>query len=77
MEVHCFLQYIVDEMNILTTVMVKPDKEKVYYPNSVLATKPISNFYRSTESQGDTVEFKIDFMTPLAKIGDMKESIKK
>ncbi|XP_073525322.1 uncharacterized protein [Phyllobates terribilis] len=68
--------FVVEEMNILTTVMLKPDKEKVYYPNSVLATKPISNFYRSPESQGDTVEFCIDFMTPLAKIGELKDRIK-
>ncbi|KAL8152305.1 hypothetical protein V2J09_010065 [Rumex salicifolius] len=67
---------LVEEMNILTTVMLRPDKEKVYYPNSVLATKPISNFYRSPDNQGDTVEFWIDFMTPIAKIGELKERIR-
>ncbi|KAK8277643.1 hypothetical protein V6Z12_D10G284700 [Gossypium hirsutum] len=37
------------QMNILTTVFLKLDNEKVYYPNSVLATKPISNSYRSPD----------------------------
>ncbi|KAK2994023.1 hypothetical protein RJ640_018780 [Escallonia rubra] len=69
-------QMIVEEMNILTTVFLKFDNEKIYYPNSVLATKPISNFYRSPE-MGDSLEFSIDFMTPVEKIGTLKETIKK
>ena len=52
---------LVEETNILTTVFLKLDNEKVYYPNSVLATKPISNYYRSPD-MGDTVEFSIDFV---------------
>lgn len=67
---------MVEEMNILTTVFLKLNNEKVYYPNSVLATKPISNYYRSPD-MGDTVEFCIDFMTPLEKIGALKEKIKR
>ncbi|KAL0323718.1 UNVERIFIED_CONTAM: Mechanosensitive ion channel protein 10 [Sesamum calycinum] len=63
-------------MNILTTVFLRFDNEKIYYPNSVLATKPISNFYRSPD-MGDSLEFSIDFKTPLEKIGAMKEKIKK
>ncbi|KAI3968471.1 hypothetical protein MKX01_007781 [Papaver californicum] len=39
------VQMIVEEMNILTTVFLRFDMEKIYYPNSVLSTKPISNFY--------------------------------
>ncbi|KAK9741576.1 hypothetical protein RND81_03G114400 [Saponaria officinalis] len=66
---------IVEEMNILTTVFLKVDKEKVYYPNSVLATKAIGNYYRSPD-QGDTVEFSIDYRTPLPKIAQLKERIK-
>ncbi|KAL6512233.1 hypothetical protein OROHE_019845 [Orobanche hederae] len=42
----------------------------------VLATKPISNFYRSPD-MGDSLEFCIDFRTPLEKIGSLKERIKK
>ncbi|XP_022731931.1 mechanosensitive ion channel protein 10-like [Durio zibethinus] len=41
------VQMVVEEMNILTTVFLRYDNEKIIYPNSVLATKPISNFYRS------------------------------
>ncbi|KAL9230491.1 hypothetical protein vseg_005833 [Gypsophila vaccaria] len=66
---------IVEEMNILTTVFLKVDKEKVYYPNSVLATKAIGNYYRSPD-QGDTLEFAIDYRTSLEKIKQLKESIK-
>ncbi|XP_050220240.1 mechanosensitive ion channel protein 10-like [Mercurialis annua] len=66
---------LVEEMNILTTVFLKLDNEKIYYPNSVLATKPISNYYRSPD-MGDTVEFSIDFATPTEKIGLLKDKIK-
>ncbi|KAK6786299.1 hypothetical protein RDI58_014824 [Solanum bulbocastanum] len=66
----------VEEMNILTTVFLKFDNEKLYYPNSVLATKPISNFYRSLD-MSDSFEFSIDFRTRLEKIGFLKEKIKK
>ncbi|GER32083.1 mechanosensitive ion channel protein 10 [Striga asiatica] len=70
------VQMIVEEMNILTTVFLRYDNEKIFYPNSVLATKPISNFYRSPD-MGDSLEFGIDFRTPLEKIGALKEKIKR
>ncbi|KAK8535319.1 hypothetical protein V6N12_056841 [Hibiscus sabdariffa] len=70
------VQLLVEEMNILTTVFLKLDNEKVYYPNSVLATKAISNYYRSPD-MGDGIEFSIDFMTPTKTIGRLKEEIKK
>lgn len=69
-------QMIVEEMNILSTVFLRFDNEKIYYPNNVLATKPVSNFYRSPD-MGDSFEFCIDFKTPLEKIGHLKEEIKK
>ncbi|KAL7001813.1 hypothetical protein U1Q18_002961 [Sarracenia purpurea var. burkii] len=68
------VQMIVEEMNILTTVFLRYDNEKIYYPNSVLATKPISNFYRSPD-MGDSLEFSIDFTTPVEKIGALKDKI--
>jgi small-conductance mechanosensitive channel len=67
---------LVEEMNILTTVFLKLNNEKLYYPNSVLATKPISNYYRSP-NMGDSVEFSVDFMTPVEKIGALKEKVKR
>ncbi|KAH6774175.1 mechanosensitive channel of small conductance-like 10 [Perilla frutescens var. hirtella] len=70
------VQMIVEEMNIFTTVFLKADNEKVFYPNAVLAMKPISNFYRSPD-MGDSLEFSIDFKTPMEKIGTLKEKIKK
>lgn len=67
---------IVEEMNILTTVFLRFDNEKIYYPNSVLLTKPISNFNRSPE-MSDTIEFAIDVSTPADTFMAMKEAIKK
>nr|XP_043625162.1 mechanosensitive ion channel protein 10-like [Erigeron canadensis] len=69
------VQLIVEEMNILTTVFLRYDNEKIYYPNSVLSTKPISNFNRSPD-MGDNVEFSIDFTTPFEKIGLLNDKIK-
>ncbi|KAK1417028.1 hypothetical protein QVD17_26150 [Tagetes erecta] len=70
------VQMIVEEMNILTTVFLRYDNEKIYYPNAVLSTKPISNFYRSPD-MGDDAQFSIDFGTPIEKIGLLKDKIKK
>ncbi|KAJ7966374.1 Mechanosensitive ion channel protein [Quillaja saponaria] len=70
------VQLLVEEMNILTTVFLKLDNEKIYYPNSVLATKPISNYYRSPD-MFDSVEFSIDFTTPMERIGELKKKMKK
>ncbi|CAK7352822.1 unnamed protein product [Dovyalis caffra] len=67
---------LVEEMNILNTVFLKLDNEKIYYPNSVLSTKPIGNYFRSPD-MGDGVEFAIDFATPVEKIGLLKDKIKK
>lgn len=69
------VQMIVEEMNILTTIFLKYDNEKIIYPNSVLATKPISNFYRSPE-MSDSVEFAIDFSTTMETISALKTRIK-
>ncbi|KAK4850200.1 hypothetical protein QYF36_004731 [Acer negundo] len=68
------VQMIVEEMNILTTVFLRYDMEKIYYPNSVLITKAISNFRRSPE-MGDSVEFTIDVSTPVDDINAMKKAI--
>ena len=69
----CF-QMLVEEMNLLSTVFLKLDNEKVYYPNAVLATKPISNYFRSPD-MSETVEFSIAFSTPIPKIAHLKERI--
>ena len=71
-----FLQLRVEEINILTTVFLKPNNEKVSYPNSVLATKPISNYSRSPD-MADTVEFSIDYGTPAQAIELLKDRIKR
>ncbi|KAK4769324.1 hypothetical protein SAY86_027474 [Trapa natans] len=66
---------VVEEVNILTTVFLRYDNEKIFYPNSVLATKPISNFYRSPE-MSDSVEFSIHFSTSVESIAALKSKIK-
>ncbi|KAK6118841.1 hypothetical protein DH2020_047408 [Rehmannia glutinosa] len=68
------VQMVVEEMNILTTVFLKFDNHKIYYPNSVLSTKPIHNYYRSPE-MGDAIDFCIHISTPFEKIALMKERI--
>ncbi|CAH8271632.1 unnamed protein product [Arabidopsis lyrata] len=65
---------LVEEIDLLTTVFLKIDNEKVFYPNSVLISKPISNFYRSPD-MGDYVDFAIAFSTPAEKIGSLKGKI--
>ncbi|CAH9126589.1 unnamed protein product [Cuscuta epithymum] len=69
------VQMIVEEMNILTTIFLRYDNEKIYYPNSVLANKPISNFKRSPD-MSDTFEFSVDFHTHVEKIGALNEKVK-
>ncbi|KAG8094207.1 hypothetical protein GUJ93_ZPchr0012g19763 [Zizania palustris] len=69
------IQMVVEEMNILTTVLLKNDNEKIYYPNSVLSTKPISNFYRSPNMY-DTIDFAIDVSTSIERIAALKSRIK-
>ncbi|KAJ4967119.1 hypothetical protein NE237_018968 [Protea cynaroides] len=69
------VQMIVEEMNILTTVFLRYDNEKIYYPNSVLSTKPISNFYRSPE-MSESMEFSVDVSTSMESIGALKARIK-
>lgn len=61
-------------MNILTTVFLRYDQQIVIYPNSVLLTKPIGNYFRSP-GMGDAVEFSIHVSTPWKKIEDMKQRI--
>ncbi|XP_010314844.2 mechanosensitive ion channel protein 6-like [Solanum lycopersicum] len=68
------VQMVVEEMNILTTVFLRYDNQKIIYPNSVLSTKPISNYYRSPD-MGDSVDFSIHISTPMEKIAMMKEKI--
>ncbi|KAF3327984.1 mechanosensitive ion channel protein 6-like protein [Carex littledalei] len=68
------VQVVVEEMNIMSTVFLRYDNLKIYYPNSILATKPISNYYRSPD-MGDSIDFAIQVATPLEKIAKMKERI--
>ncbi|KAG4199987.1 hypothetical protein ERO13_A05G182200v2 [Gossypium hirsutum] len=68
------VQMVVEEMNILTTVFLRYDGQKLVYPNSLLSTKPIGNFYRSPDMV-ETLQFCIHVSTPPEKIATMKERI--
>ncbi|KAI3960686.1 hypothetical protein MKX01_003860 [Papaver californicum] len=68
------VQMVVEEMNILTTVFLRFDNQKIIYPNSVLATKPISNYYRSPD-MGDAIDFCVHVSTPVEKISTMKHRL--
>lgn len=63
-------------MNILTTVFLGDADAKVWFPNSVLATKPIANFYRSPD-MGDSFDFIVSASTTAEKIGLLKGRIEK
>ena len=65
---------VVEEMNILTTIFLRYDNQKITYPNAVLATKAINNYYRSPD-MGDAVEFCVHISTPPEKIAHMKQRI--
>ncbi|KAJ7978663.1 Mechanosensitive ion channel protein [Quillaja saponaria] len=68
------VQMVVEEMNILTTVFLRYDNLKITFPNSVLSTKPINNYYRSPD-MGDAVEFCIHVSTPADKIALIRQRI--
>ncbi|XP_022140879.1 mechanosensitive ion channel protein 6-like isoform X2 [Momordica charantia] len=68
------VQMVVEEMRILTTVFLRYDNQKITYPNSVLATKAIGNYYRSPD-MGEGVDFYVHISTPSKKVSLIKEQI--
>ncbi|XP_039015162.1 mechanosensitive ion channel protein 8-like [Hibiscus syriacus] len=68
------VQVVVEEMNILTTVFLRYDNMKMVFPNSVLSTTPIGNFYRSPDML-DLIDFTIHIVTPVEKIAIVKQRI--
>ncbi|KAI3774258.1 hypothetical protein L1987_48806 [Smallanthus sonchifolius] len=68
------VQMVVEEMNIMNTIFLRSDNQKVYYPNSTLATRSISNFYRSPD-MSDAIDFLIHVGTPVDKISIIKQRI--
>uniref|UniRef100_A0A7N0ZYQ3 Mechanosensitive ion channel protein n=1 Tax=Kalanchoe fedtschenkoi TaxID=63787 RepID=A0A7N0ZYQ3_KALFE len=67
-------QLVVEEMNILSTVFLRYDNQKVVYLNSLLALRAIHNFYRSPD-MGDAVDFCVHIATPAEKIALIKQRI--
>ncbi|GMJ08096.1 MscS-like 8 [Hibiscus trionum] len=68
------VQLVVEEMNILTTVFLRYDNLKMVFPNSVLSSTPIGNFYRSPDMV-DLIEFMVHIATPVEKIALVKQRI--
>lgn len=68
------IQMVVEEINILTTVFLKYDNQKIFFPNYILNTKPIYNFYRSPD-MGDAIELCFHVATPGEKIALMRQRI--
>ena len=58
----------------MTTIFLRYDNLKVYYPNTQLATLPIMNYYRSPD-MGDAVDFSVNVATPAEKLALMKERL--
>ncbi|MQL91778.1 hypothetical protein Taro_024397 [Colocasia esculenta] len=69
------VQMVVEEMNILTTVFLRYDNQKITYPNHELATKTIGNYYRSPD-MGESIDFCIHVATPVEKVAVMKQRIR-
>ena len=65
---------IVEEMNILNTIFLRWDNQKIMYPNSTLALRPIGNYYRSPD-MSDSIDFCVHIATPAEKIALMKQRI--
>ncbi|KAL1811620.1 hypothetical protein ACET3Z_021685 [Daucus carota] len=68
------VQMIVEEMNILTTVFLRFDSQKIIYPNSTLSTMPIHNLYRSPDMD-ESIDFFFHIATPVEKVNVMKQRI--
>ncbi|XP_076942681.1 mechanosensitive ion channel protein 6-like [Bidens hawaiensis] len=68
------VQMIVEEMNIMNTIFLRGDNQKIYFPNSTLATRSIGNYYRSPDMT-DTIDFLIHVNTPVDKLALIKQRI--
>ncbi|KAF5786222.1 putative mechanosensitive ion channel MscS, LSM domain superfamily [Helianthus annuus] len=68
------VQLIVEEMNIMNTIFLRGDNQKVYFPNNTLATRSIGNYYRSPDMV-DTIDFLIHVGTPADKLSLIKQRI--
>jgi len=59
---HILLEMVVEKMTTLTLVFLLYDNEEIYYPNSQLATNPISILYCSP-NMNVAVELIVDVST--------------
>ncbi|GAQ91717.1 hypothetical protein KFL_008380070 [Klebsormidium nitens] len=66
--------YVVEEMQLLSTILLAADNSKVYYSNNQLALKVISNYYRSPD-QIELIDLALGWGTPQKKIEEMRACI--
>ncbi|GKV25440.1 hypothetical protein SLEP1_g34879 [Rubroshorea leprosula] len=69
-------EMVVEKINLSTTVFRKESKEKIIYPNSVLTTMPIKNFYWGTADVKDSLEFTIAGNTTKDELKKLYDDIK-
>lgn len=67
---------VVEGMQILKTAFLTATNEKAYYPNAILAIKPIKNLYRSPD-MNDYIDFTIDACTPIQTLEALKRLIER
>lgn len=65
---------IVQNIEIFTTTLVKWDGVKVYWPNSILATKDIENIRRSA-CQSETIDISIGSSTSTDRLWELKKQL--
>ncbi|PSS12131.1 Mechanosensitive ion channel protein [Actinidia chinensis var. chinensis] len=65
---------IVEQMNILTTVFLRFNNQKICCPNSTLSTKPIGNYHCSPD-MGDSIDFCVHIATLAEKIALTRQRI--
>ena len=66
--------YVVEEMQLLSTILLAADNSKTFFANNQLALKVIGNYYRSPD-QIELIDLALGWGTPIKKIEDMKACI--
>jgi small-conductance mechanosensitive channel len=66
--------YVVEEMQLLSTIVLAADNSKVYFNNNQLALKVISNYYRSPD-QIELIDLALGWGTPSNKIDDIRACV--
>lgn len=66
--------FVVDELNLLNTIMTRNDGQKIYVPNNILSTKLIQNIRRSG-NQSEGIDFHVSFSTTDEQLDNLSNRI--